>query len=142
MPSLRIGPDDPDAVHIGTDLADKVMSGGVQVWPEPVIEDLPVVGRWLTETNNNSPLIGGMSPSGAGADWRTHRDDMDAVRFPSGYFAVGGSVQYGAGTPVYTIATYGFGNNRHRFTFTEITPNDLLAQIGTGVEVQMGYQAP
>ena len=35
MPSLRIGPDAPDAVHIGPDLADKVMSGGVQVWPEP-----------------------------------------------------------------------------------------------------------
>ena len=140
---LHIGPDAPDAVHIGPDLADKVMSGGVQVWPEPTVPDLPVVGRWLTRTANNSPPAGRMCPNSALGQWRINVLDLDGVSVPVSTYVIGGLMQFGAGTPHYTISLVVDGTAHARMQFTEISPEDLYKLLGRdGVTVEVGYQAP
>ena len=73
---LHIGPDAPDAVHIGADLADKVMSGGVQVWPEPSPTDPmgPSTWAWIGYTTT-VPVAGQASLRASNDQHRIHPID-------------------------------------------------------------------
>ena len=140
---LHIGPDAPDAVHMGADLADKVMSGGVQVWPEPTLPDLPVIGRWLTRTAVNSPPSGRMCPAGSLANWRINVEDYEGASVPFETWAAGGLIQFGPGTPHYTLSQAPVNGGSHtRMWFAEISAGDLLTLLGVGVLYDVGYQAP